>query len=466
MKIICLDVGEKRIGVARADSSTRIAIPVGFVEVDGTEWQKIEQIAKNNSTNLFVLGLPRSNDGNETAQSMYVRGFAKTLATKITGARIRFQDESLTSVVAEERLKAKKKRYEKGEIDAEAAAVILQDFLENLNNISDLSEHEKSGPTNHMAEKVKLNAQIAKHKMKTSTKALLSLTSLFIVVGGLILGIVVVNHIREERAKQRAEEYAKLEAEMKAATFNFTIKPGETIYDIKKNLLAVDRNGNNNTEEKLPNYTEAEIDEAFDAEYNYDFLTSRPEGATLEGFLYPETLNFYSNSTVRDILNAFLAEMGKVISENNLIELYANQNLSLYDGVIMASIVQKEAPSPEQPTVAQIFLSRLEMGMSLGSDVTVSYALDTIDPERQIYRDNSTALLIESCYNTRLYSGLPCGPISNPGLSALLAVANPTDTSYLYFLTGDDGLMYYGYTESEHIQNIYQHCQQLCNVAL
>ena len=132
MKLLALDVGEKRIGVARADSTTRIAVPVGFVSVDGSEWQEIAKIARLNNTNFFVLGLPRSNEGNETAQSMYVRQFAKTLVEKLPGVKIRFQDESLTSVVAEERLKSRKKRYEKGEIDAEAAAIILQDFLESF----------------------------------------------------------------------------------------------------------------------------------------------------------------------------------------------------------------------------------------------------------------------------------------------------------------------------------------------
>ena len=63
MRIIGLDVGEKRIGVAKADSGTRIAIPVGFINVDGSEWREIARIARLNSTNLFVIGLPRSNEG-------------------------------------------------------------------------------------------------------------------------------------------------------------------------------------------------------------------------------------------------------------------------------------------------------------------------------------------------------------------------------------------------------------------
>ncbi len=121
MRIISRDVGEKRIGVARADSSVRIAIPVTTIEVNGNEYDEIARILKLYNTNFLVLGLPRSNEGNETAQSAYVRNFASILAEKIPDAKIRFQDESLTSVEAEKRLKARKKNYAKGEIDAEAA---------------------------------------------------------------------------------------------------------------------------------------------------------------------------------------------------------------------------------------------------------------------------------------------------------------------------------------------------------
>jgi uncharacterized YceG family protein len=381
---------------------------------------------------------------------MYVRKFAKTLLEKIPEAKIRFQDESLTSVEAEERLKARKKHYEKGEIDAEAATIILQDFLENLNNgsIKPLSlDGEKD----------------AKKKSKKLAK-ILTIVGVLIVVALLVTGGVL--WIKEMRARERAEEYARQEAEMKAATFDFTIRPGETIFDIKTNLLAVNRNGESEPEEPLPNYTAEEIDEALNAQYDLDFLASRPAGATLEGFLYPETHNFYGDSTVKEVLEVFLNEMGKVIEENDLKSKYEARGLSIYEGVTLASIVQKEASSPEQPTVAQVFLKRLGSGIPLGSDVTVTYALDVVDPNRETYKDNQSALRIDSCYNTRLHGGLPCGPISNPGLSALLAVANPTDTAYLYFLTGDDGVMYYSYTEAEHNQNIYQHCQVLCNVSL
>ncbi len=442
MRIIGLDVGEKRIGVSKADSDTRIAVPIGFINVDGTEWQEIARIASLNNTNLFVLGLPRSNEGNETAQSLYVRNFAKKLTEKISGAKVRFQDESLTSVEAERRLKARKKKYEKGEIDAEAAAIILQDFIEGFKE----PEAKPLEDTNLIKEEVK--------KVKRKTKRIKTIVSGSFVL--IILALLVVGGIlwvKDMRAKEREQEYARLEAEMVPEVFDFTIKPGETIFDVKKSLIEV-------------GYTEAEVEKAFNANYDFSFLKERPEGASLEGFLYGETHEFYKDATVEEILEVFLTGMDEVIKANDLETKYAEQGLSLYEGITLASVIQKEAPSPEQPTVAQVFLMRMDYGMKLGSDVTVSYAIDIVDPERTTYTDNQTALLIDSCYNTRLYAGLPCGPISNPGLSALLAVAYPSDTAYLYFLTGDDGLMYYSYTEAEHQQNIYSHCQTLCDVSL
>ncbi|MBQ3352934.1 endolytic transglycosylase MltG [Candidatus Saccharibacteria bacterium] len=442
MRIIGLDVGEKRIGVAKVDSNTKIAVPVGVVEVNGSEWQEIAKIANLNNTNFFVLGLPRSNEGNETAQSLYVRNFAKTLTEKVPEAKIRFQDESLTSVEAEERLKSRKKRYEKGEIDIEAATIILQDFIEGF------KEPEAKTPEN--TNLIQKEANKVKMKTKKVTKWISGVATLLIIG---ILAVGGVLWIKEIRARERAEEYARQEAEMVAEVFDFTILPGETIYDVKKSLIEV-------------GYSEAEATEALGASYDFDFLRERPDGATLEGYLFGETHEFYKTATAKDVIETFLSGMGEVITENNLESRYAQQGLTLYEGITLASVAQKEASSPEQPTVAQVFLSRLAYGIPLGSDVTVSYALDTIDPDRKTYSDNQAALKIDSCYNTRLYAGLPCGPISNPGISALLAVAEPSDTSYLYFLTGDDGLMYYSYTEAEHNQNAYDHCKDLCNVSL
>ncbi|MBR2841239.1 endolytic transglycosylase MltG [Candidatus Saccharibacteria bacterium] len=480
MKIIGLDIGEKRIGVAKADSSTRIAVPVGYINVDGSEWQEIARLANLQGTNFFVLGLPRSNEGTETQQSVYVRNFAKLLVQRLPGARIRFQDESLTSVMAEERLKASGKPYEKGDIDAGAAAIILQDFLENLSKPAiSLSSSDASGLSSQasassprrdcgssdkliagsenlqniakkQSEKVKLNTKKAKHKMKTATKWMSGI-AIVVILGLIATGVALV--VKEQRHQEYLAWLAEQEALLNDNTFTFTIRPGETIFDVRQGLIDA-------------GYTASEVDTALSADYDFSFLKERPEGATLEGYLYGETHEFYKDNSASEVIETYLKGMDQVIKDNDLEARYAAQGLSLYEGITLASIVQKEAPTAEMPTVAQVFLSRLAYGIMLGSDVTVSYAVDKVDPNRQIYGDNVAALTIDSCYNTRLYRGLPCGPISNPGLSALLAVASPSDTSYLYFLTGDDGLMYYSYTEDEHLQNTAAHCQSLCNVSL
>lgn len=502
MLILGLDVGEKRIGVAKADSNVKIAIPISTIEVDGNEFQEIARLTRLYNTSAIVLGLPRSNEGNETAQSLYVRNFAKTLAEKVPNVRINFQDESLTSVEAEKRLKARKKNYEKGEIDAEAASIILQDFIENYREKAETTS-KKTNIAEKTSKKIMLESKKATEKSKKVLKLFvvppIILFLVLIVLGGLLwyknsLGGSTLNcaddcpvitvedgEATESIIKKLSDKglignelafkiYLKLErgnAVIKSGTyyfengraysakdivdmlelgakgdnvFAFTILPGETIFDVKKKLINL-------------GYEQTEIEEAF-AVKKY------------EGYLFGETHEFYKNTPVTDILETFYAETERVIAENDLVKKYEERGLTLDQGITLASIVQKEAHGKEQPTVAQVFLTRIAYGIPLGSDVTVSYALDVVDPDRNIYKDNQSALMIDSCYNTRRYAGLPCGPISSPSLSALLAVANPSDTSYLYFLTGDDGTMYYSYTEAEHNQKIRDYCKVLCDVSL
>jgi len=126
--LISLDVGEKRIGVAVADDSVRIAVPFMTIEVDGTELTTIANLVIQQGAEVLVIGYPRNQQGEATAQTNYVENFAKQLEE--LGPKLVFQDESLTSVIAEQRLIAQKKPYTKGDIDAQAASIILQDYLE------------------------------------------------------------------------------------------------------------------------------------------------------------------------------------------------------------------------------------------------------------------------------------------------------------------------------------------------
>jgi putative Holliday junction resolvase len=124
---IALDVGEKRIGVASGNASIRIAIPLTTLQVDGSEVKEIAEIAVRENVETIVVGYPRNQAGEPTAQTEYVINFTEQLKDI---AKIEFQDESLTSVTAEQRLTAHKKPFSKEDIDAGAAAIILQDYLE------------------------------------------------------------------------------------------------------------------------------------------------------------------------------------------------------------------------------------------------------------------------------------------------------------------------------------------------
>lgn len=519
MKLIALDVGSKRIGVAKADSSVRIAIPYSAVEVDGTEFKKIASLARAWDINSFVIGLPRNSKGEETEQSKYVRKFAAQLKREIEGAKVCFQDESLTSVEAEKRLKNRKKGYKKGDIDSEAAAIILQDFLE-----------QKTG-------KPTTRAAAVKHKSVKGAKKSNRLATIIIAII-VLLGIAVAvsygyyrynlrsvagveidcsdnsNVVADECEKTKFvvesgssvdmiaadlkeaglirdrlvfQVYVRLNSghkSLKAGEYNFskamsveeitdlllrggggnvfslTILPGETIIQIKKKLVDLGYDADVVNAAFAKNYNDGEYGWIFDG---------KPENTSLEGYIFGETYEFYRDENVEAIIERTLEEMARVLSEHNFKEKFETHGLNLYQGITLASIVQREANGGEaQAKVAQIFYNRLRDNIPLGSDVTVKYAAELAAENGETYDNNAAVLEIDSPYNTRKYAGLPLGPISNPGESALQAVAEPDESAsqYLFFLTGDDGLMYYSITDAEHQQNIRDHCQQLCNIPL
>ena len=127
-QLISLDVGEKRIGVAIASSAVNIAIPYGTFLADGSELKQIAELAVRENVKTLVVGYPRNQQGEPTAQTRFVEQFCQQLTGM--GFNVEFQDESLTSVMAEQQLKEQAKPYNKADIDARAATIILQDYLE------------------------------------------------------------------------------------------------------------------------------------------------------------------------------------------------------------------------------------------------------------------------------------------------------------------------------------------------
>ncbi len=228
----------------------------------------------------------------------------------------------------------------------------------------------------------------------------------------------------------------------KQDTFNVTFLPGDTLANGRQKIIDL-------------GYGSAEVDAAFAKKYDRPLFATKPASADLEGYLYGETIEFTSAASVEDILNRFFDEYEKTITENNLVEGFKKQGLTLYQGITLASIVQREVPgAQDRQQVARVFLNRLKTGMTLGSDVTYQYAAKKLG----VAPDPS----LDSPYNTRRYAGLPPGPIATPGKSALVAVANPANNDYLFFLSGDDDVTYFAKTDAGHQQNIVQHCQKKC----
>ncbi len=126
---LAIDVGSRRIGVAVADDVIKIARPLLTLQMTDKSVEDIVAIAKDEKCAVIVIGYPRNQSGEATAQTEYVEKFADQIKAQFTGETV-YQDESLTSVIAEERLALRQKRYDKSDIDAEAACIILTDYLE------------------------------------------------------------------------------------------------------------------------------------------------------------------------------------------------------------------------------------------------------------------------------------------------------------------------------------------------
>lgn len=126
-----LDVGTKRIGVAVGDSIARIAQPVATLEANARTANALYKYLKDLDVTDIIVGRPRNQSGDTTAQTELVQAFVAEMFGP-QHPTVHWQDESVTSVMAEERLQARKKPYTKAEIDAEAAAIILQDYLETV----------------------------------------------------------------------------------------------------------------------------------------------------------------------------------------------------------------------------------------------------------------------------------------------------------------------------------------------
>lgn len=239
----------------------------------------------------------------------------------------------------------------------------------------------------------------------------------------------------------------------KVDQFSITFYPGSTLVD--NSNKSEDKKQDVTTILKRAGYSTTEISSAFQVLSIGSLFADKPLGMGLEGYIYGETYSFSSGATVDEILQTVFDEFENVIKDEDLVNKFAAKGLNLYEGITLASIVQRESGNArDQQQIAQVFYSRLNQGMTLGSDVTYQYIAD----RDGLARDTN----LNSPYNTRRFVGLPPGPISNPGLSALRAVADPAPGSYLYFVSDSSGKLYFANTEAEHQFNIVNYCKDNC----
>jgi UPF0755 protein len=207
-------------------------------------------------------------------------------------------------------------------------------------------------------------------------------------------------------------------------------------------------------------------------QFDYSFLAGRPQGASLEGFLFPDTYQFPTQATPKDVVDRMLADfevrvMPKVGNRMAGRQIFDPKSgsyrpLSLLDVITLASIVEREAQVPqERPIIASVYFNRLdpkyvnETALRLSSDPTIQYAKG-YDPKTGNWwnpMQPGEGQDINSPYNTFKVQGLPPGPISNPGLASIEAVLSPAQTTYLYFHAVGDGSHVFASTLEEHLRN-------------
>lgn len=210
--------------------------------------------------------------------------------------------------------------------------------------------------------------------------------------------------------------------EGKVVSVFFTITPGQSTEDIGDNLEA---NGLCTKSEFM--------DEVVNGTFDYKFMEyTEPGEKRLEGFLTPETYSFPIGVKAHDIVDTFLGQFNSNIKD----EYYSKAKklgLSFYEVIKVASIIEKESGlEEEKPLVSSVIYNRLEKGMMLQMDSTISYLLND---GRVNLTDEDVA--IDSPYNTYRNYGLPPTPIGNPGATAIEAAFNPADTDYLYFVVSE-----------------------------
>ncbi len=207
--------------------------------------------------------------------------------------------------------------------------------------------------------------------------------------------------------------------------------------------------------------TNSNFEAALNAEYDYDFADAAKK-FDYEGFLFPDTYSFDASYSAEDIVKRMLKNFDSKLTAQMRADMKA-KDLTIEDAIIMASIIEREVGrsssvnitsdvsatmQQERENVASVFYNRLNINMALQSDATVNYITGKNDRQAK-FED----IKINSPYNTYVNTGLPPGPISNPGIGSITAAIYPAHTDYIYFLSKPSGEAVFAKTLDEHNAN-------------
>ncbi len=242
------------------------------------------------------------------------------------------------------------------------------------------------------------------------------------------------------------QQIAAIIASGHVAEGTITILPGKTIFQIEDALINA-------------GFSPSDVHNAITPS-NYAglplFALLPANLSSIEGLLYPDTFDKTSITKPSQIFTESLNEMNQYLT-STLQAKFAAEGLSVYQAITLASIIQQEVAKPsDMAQVAQVFLTRLSRGSPLGSDVTANYGA--------VAAGVAPSLSFDSPYNTLIHPGLPPTPIGTISENALLAVANPAPTQWLYFVTGDNGTTYFEATIAQHNADAAAYCHKLCAI--
>jgi UPF0755 protein len=197
---------------------------------------------------------------------------------------------------------------------------------------------------------------------------------------------------------------------------------------------------------------DAYVNEVTHGTFSEAFLADRPAGADLQGFLFPDTYFVRPNTTAHELIDLQLRHFGERITPEMRARAAA-QKVTFHQALVLASIIEREARfQADRAPIAGVFYNRLARGMPLQADATLLFAKGVTSGSVTEADKQSS-----SPYNTYGHTGLPPGPICNPGQAAIEAALNPKASDYLYYITDHDGHAHFARTFAEHEQLIQQY---------